>query len=264
MEYYYLEKKPFKVNSLGLNTDTKKCKLIVEAGKLHFLDPHVLNQSYIDVEGAEKDILESNLTVLEATEKTNKVFVKITHNRRTIYENLTEIEKEHFKQGFLNKKMGTGSYTSNKGMVGVLNAKIYADSEVPEYNESETYIELAEVNFSSNYVDISQKLKSDIFFYPTYLGNDSDSSSEESSSEESDSSYYSSYESSDESSDTQPSDTSYYYSSYDSSYDIYDSSYDASYDASYDPSYIPSGSGSGSGTGIPSGSGSSSSSFGTE
>jgi hypothetical protein len=227
MEYYYLEKKPFSIHSAGFNKDSKKCKLLVSEGKLHFLDPTNLNKSYIDVEGAEKDILESNLTILEVTEKTNKIFVKINHNNRTIYEDLTEPEKEHYKQGFLNKKMGTGDYTSNKAMVTVLNAKVYADSEVPEYNESETCIELAEIIFSSDYVDINQKLKSDIFFYPTFIGDDSDLSSEESS-DESDSSEYSSYESSDDSSeDSKDQSSDYYFSSYDSS--DYDSSdYDSS------------------------------------
>jgi hypothetical protein len=229
MEYYYLEKKPFSIHSAGFNKDSKKCKLLVSEGKLHFLDPTNLNKSYIDVEGAEKDILESNLTILEVTEKTNKIFVKINHNNRTIYEDLTEPEKEHYKQGFLNKKMGTGDYTSNKAMVTVLNAKVYADSEVPEYNESETCIELAEIIFSSDYVDINQKLKSDIFFYPTFIGDDSNFSSEESS-DESDSSDYSSYESSDDSSedsqDSQDQSSDYYLSSYDSS--------------DYDPSYYTS------------------------
>jgi hypothetical protein len=227
MEYYYLEKKPFSIHSAGFNKDSKKCKLLVSEGKIHFLDPTNLNKSYIDVEGAEKDILESNLTILEVTEKTNKIFVKINHNNRTIYEDLTEPEKEHYKQGFLNKKMGTGDYTSNKGMVTVLNAKVYADSEVPKYNESETCIELAEIIFSPDYVDINQKLKSDIFFYPTFIGDNSDFSSEESS-DESDSSEYSSYESSDDSSeDSKDQSSDYYFSSYDSS--DYDSSdYDSS------------------------------------
>ena len=266
MEYYYLEKKPFSIHSAGFNKDSKKCKLLVSEGKIHFLDPTNLNKSYIDVEGAEKDILESNLTILEVTNKTNKIFVKINHNNRTIYEDLTEPEKEHYKQGFLNKKMGTGDYTSNKGMVTVLNAKVYADSEVPEYNESETCIELAEIIFFSDYVDINQKLKSDIFFYPTFIGDNSDFSSEESSDESDTSSYESSDESSNESSkDTSEQGSDYYFSSYDpSDYDPsnYTSNYPSDYNSDFasDSSFDITGSGGGiSGSGI-GGSGSSSSS----
>lgn len=210
IKYIYFEKKPFKIflSRYFINNGTPSCDVIISSGKVHMLDPEGLSKNYIDVEGAELDILQTNLAKLNVRPSTNKIFIKLEHNIVKYYKDMTLEEKEILREGISNRKSGIpGSYTVGIQQVQVSKCTIESGSEVPEPNGSETCIEIAEIKFNDGFIEINQKLKSDVFFGSVFLGTidfPSEESSEESGYDSSDSSYEPSDESSDESSE-QPS-----------------------------------------------------------
>jgi hypothetical protein len=213
IKYIYFEKKPFKIflSRYFINNGTPSCDVIISSGKVHMLDPEGLSKNYIDVEGAELDILQTNLAKLNVRPSTNKIFIKLEHNIVKYYKDMTPEEKEILREGISNRKSGIpGSYTVGIQQVQVSKCTIESGSEVPEPNGSETCIEIAEIKFNDGFIEINQKLKSDVFFGSVFLGTvdfPSEESSEESGYDSSDSSYEPPYDSSDESSE-EPSDYS--------------------------------------------------------
>lgn len=216
----FFEKKPFKIyftNIYSVEGNTV-ADIVVGRGLIHLLS--AISDNKIEVSNVEKDILETNLSKLTITRDKSKIFVKIKHSIVKDYDDMTIEEKNYLRDGINNTKNETGSYTAKPTFGLVNSAELLNDSEIPERNESETCIEIGAVSFYDKYAEIDQKLKSDIFFSPCFVGTDTPSSEESSEASSEESSEYSSEESSEESS-TEGSGTPSYipsdYSDYDSS-----------------------------------------------
>lgn len=208
IKYIYFEKKPFKIflSRYFINNGTPSCDVCISAGRVH----HLNNGNRLDAKDYEKQIIDINLTKLNVRPNATKILAKIKHTFANYYKDFTPQQKEEFRVGVINRRSGINDYVTLIQPVILEECIIEVADSIPEPNGSETCIEIGEIKFNDGFVEINQKLKSDIFLGPIFIGtaySSSEESSEESISDSSDSSYEPSYDSSDQSSE-EPSDPS--------------------------------------------------------